>query len=173
MSTGTDWSIFSHLPDEAQVWVHGFPTALNTETEQGVLRRLEAFATSWVSHGTPVTAAFTICEKRFLVTAGFCPGGLSGCSKDSYFRCLKRIAAETGADALQTGMIFFRDPSGEIRASEHLDFHAIVETGRISPSTPVIDTLIDSLAALRKGGLERPFGESWHARTYQLVGGAG
>lgn len=172
MEQTIDLSRFELLPDDSKVWIHGFPVRLSEEATRRILRRLEAFGTSWVSHGRTVTSACTIAEDQFLITAAHCPGGLSGCSKDSYFRCLKELGEQMQVDPLQTGLVFYRNDLGEICGCDHLECFRLVENGSIRLDTLVFDTLVDSLGVLRRRGLAIPYSDSWHYQTYGEPGSA-
>jgi hypothetical protein len=167
-----DLSVFGALPDESRLWVHGFREPLTPIAARLVNSRLEAFTTTWVSHGKPVTSASLLVEERFLLTSAWCSGGMSGCSVDSYFRVLKELRDGHGLDPLDTGLVFYRDGGGTIRSCPHLDFYHLVETGVVRLETPVFDTLIGTLGALRARGMEVPYGDSWHRRTYGEPGAA-
>lgn len=167
-----DLSVFGALPDESRLWVHGFREPLTPSAARLVSSRLQAFATTWVSHGNPVTSASLVVEERFLLTSAWCAGGMSGCSVDSYFRVLKELRDHHGLDPLDTGLVHYRDAGGTIRSCPHLDFYRLVETGVVRLETPVFDTLIDTLGTLRVRGIEVPYGDSWHRQTYGEPGTA-
>lgn len=157
---------FRKLPDESRLWIHGFREPLSP-TAQGLIHsRLSEFLSRWQSHGNPVQAASIIDSNRFLITAAYCPEGISGCSMDSYGRALRALRDEHGLNALETNLVFYLRPGGEIAAVDHLDFFPLVEAGEVGEDTLVFDTLLDGLGELRRGGFLKPFKESWHARTY-------
>lgn len=163
-----DLERFNDLPDEARVWIYPFDPPLDREGKETVARILDRFLPTWRSHGQLVKGAFEIAHDRFLILAGYCPEGISGCSIDSSVRPLKELRERFGIDGLQFGRIYFRDHAGEIQAVEHLEFHRMAASGKIRPDTPVFDTLIQSLGALRAGKLESTFQHCWHARTFAL-----
>lgn len=159
---------FADFTENARIWIHGFANPLADADRKFVEEKLNAFLPSWNSHGSPVRASFRIIENRFLVTAAECPGGLSGCSVDSFFRVLKEIAGSSELNPLESDLVYFRDREGQIQAHRHLDFFKTVESGAVTPDTRVFDTLLEHLSDFRKGRFERTFSESWHARTYPL-----
>ncbi len=173
MSEPLDLSVFRDLPDEARLWIHGFPEPLSPDAAALVTRRLRAFATTWVSHGKPVTSASLFLENRFLMTSAWCRDGLSGCSVDSYFRVLKELRDGRGLDPLDTSLVYYRNQAGAVTCCPHLEFYDLVEKGQVRLDTPVFDTLIGTLGALREKGIEVPYGASWHRRTYGEPGIAG
>ncbi len=163
------WEHFRKLPDESRLWIHGFRNPLPNLTQGLIHSCLSEFLSRWQSHGTPVQAAAIIDTDRFLITAAHCPGGVSGCSMDSYGRALKSLREEHQVDALETDLVFYVRSDGEIEAVDHLDFFALVEQGKVTEDTLVFDTLLQALGDLRQGRFLKPFKDSWHARTYPVA----
>lgn len=159
--------LFAGLPDESRLWIHGFRTPLDPAQEELVRKVLSAFVEQWETHGRRVDAKFAIVESRFVITAAFCYGGVSGCSTDGFVRVFKSLKDEFMLDGLDGGFVYWRGADGSVQCAAHLDFFGAVEREEISPDTVVFDTLINRLSELRSGQFEKKFRESWHARTYQ------
>lgn len=159
---------FADFAKHARLWIHGFANPLTPKDLEFIQAKLNAFLPVWNSHGTPVKAGFQILEDRFLITVAECPGGISGCSVDSFFRVLKEIAETYELNPLESDLVYFRDSEGQIQAHRHLDFYQTVESGTVTADTPVFDTLLQNLSDYREGRFERAFSESWHSRTYPL-----
>ena len=156
------------MPDESRLWINGFEQPLGQDERERVRGRLEPFCSTWLSHNDGVTAAFDIWFDRFVVTAAWTTGGISGCSADGLVRNFKQLRDE-GVDGLNGGLIFYRGGSGEIVSVDHLAFEDILGGGSIGPDTRVFDTLIQNLGSLREGRFEVPFSESWHSRRFRLA----
>ena len=109
-----DLSEFQNLPDQARVWVHCFEQELSEQQQEIIQRGLEEFLPQWVSHGTPVKAAFKILSGHFVVTAAYSQEGVSGCSMDSLLRNFKTFKTVYGLDGLKGGLLFYRDKEGKI-----------------------------------------------------------
>ena len=163
-----DLSAFQDLPDEARVWVHCFEQELSGEQQQIIQRGLEEFLPQWVSHRTPVKAAFKILSGRFVVTAAYSQEGVSGCSMDSLLRNFKTFKTVYGLDGLKGGLLFYRDKEGKIQAVDQLKFQDLMESGEITSETQVFQTLLSNLGQLRAGEFETPFEKSWLSRTFSL-----
>jgi hypothetical protein len=160
---------FRKLPDDSRLWIHGFRDPLPITT-QGLIRAcLSEFLRRWQSHGNPVQAASIIEADRFLITAAYCPEGISGCSMDTYARALKDLRDEHGPNPLETNLVFYLRTEGDIAAIEHLDFFSLVQQGEVSEDTLVFDTLVQELGDLRRDGFVKAFKDSWHAQTYGNV----
>lgn len=166
-----DLSKFKDLPDQARVWIHGFEHELKEREQEIISRELGRFLPRWVSHGVPGKAAFTILFARFVVTAAHCRGGISGCSIDSLVQNYKTLKTVYGLDGLKGGLVYYRDPLGEIQAVDQGQFHQAVDSGLISFNTPVFNTLVSTLGQVRSGEFEITFERSWHARAFRPVSG--
>lgn len=159
---------FRELPSDSRIWIHGFSKPLTSEQEETVRKTLIEFLPRWLSHGRGVRGDFDILWRRFLVTAGYCPDGISGCSTDSFIHEIKHLQEHHGIDGLDTSLVYYRDGRGEIQSVPHLDFFKLVSSGPIQVDTPVFDTLLSRLSQLRSGEFEKPFSKSWHARVYSV-----
>jgi hypothetical protein len=157
---------FKGLPDTARIWVYGFERPLDDGAAQTVSEQLEAFISGWVSHGIPVNGAYTIQHRRFLLIAGTCPQGISGCAIDSSIANLKELRNIHGIDGLNRDLVFFRNADGAIESLDRAAFLHEVECGRVGSDTPVFDTTIETVGDLRAGRFEEPFERSWHARAF-------
>ena len=161
-------SEFQDLPDEARVWVHSFEQELSGEQKDIIQRGLEEFLPQWVSHSTPVKAAFKILSGRFVVTAAYSQEGVSGCSIDSLLRNFKTFKTVYGLDGLKGGLLFYRDKEGKIQAVDQLKFQDLMESGEITSETQVFQTLLSNLGQLRTCEFETPFEKSSLSRTFSL-----
>ncbi len=159
-----DWIEFKDLPDQARVWVHGFPDELTGPQQEIIRQGLEQFLPQWVSHGAPVKAAFKILCERFVVTAAYCQEGVSGCSIDSLLRNFKAFKTVNGLDGLKGGLLYFRDREGKIQALDSLKFQDLVDSGEVCSDTPVFQTLLSTLGQLRSGEFETTLENSWLSR---------
>ena len=52
------------------------------------------------------------------------------------------------------------------------DFRRLAQAGEVGEETVVFDNTIGSVGDVRAGRWERPFRESWHARSFPLGAGA-
>lgn len=157
----------TELTESARTWIHGMRDELTENEKDTVTSAMERFAEEWMSHGKPVSAAFKILHNRFLVMSAECPGGMSGCSIDGYFRSLRALEEELGIDFLNGNLVFHQTPTDDsILATEHLDFFELVKKGEVGPDTVVFDTLINRLGDLQSARFTRRFKDSWHFGTY-------
>jgi hypothetical protein len=163
-----DLSEFQDLPDEARVWVHCFEQELSGDQQEIIRRELEEFLPQWVSHSTPVKAAFKILSGRFVITAAHSQEGVSGCSIDSLQRHFKTFKTTHGLDGLKGGLLFYRDKEGKIQVVDQLKFQELMESGEITSQTQVFKTVLSNLGQLRSGEFETPFEQSWLSRTFSL-----
>ena len=159
---------FANLPDDARVWIYAFEQELDEHAQQLVREGLGPFMHQWASHEASVEGAFEIFFDRFVVVSAHCSEGISGCSIDSMVRNFKNLHSFHGLDGLKGGILYFRNPQGEIQAVEQLKFRDLIDSGNVSAETPVFQTLIQSLGRLRSGEFEIPFENSFLARAFPL-----
>jgi len=157
---------FDQLPDSARIWVYALDRVLTQEERERTASLLDQFVGQWESHKAPVAGAWEIVEDRFIVVAGHCTDGVSGCSTDASVRVIKEVEQATGVRAFDRSLVFYRDGGGKVTAVPRADFQALVDGGRVRTDTPVFDATIQSVGDLRAGRLERSFAESWHARAF-------
>lgn len=155
------------MPDHARVWVYGLDRALDTDTASRVADVLDHFVQTWESHKVPVEGAWALVEGRFIVLAGYCTDGISGCSTDSSVRVIKALRKHLGVNALDRSLVFFRGDDSGVRSLSRTDFQKEVETGALGTGTPVFDTTIQTVSDLRQGKFETTFEKSWHAKAFR------
>lgn len=160
----------SSLPDESNLWIYASDRSLRPEEKERLDRFMTRFLDQWESHGHTVTGGYEIREGRFLLVAGRIPDArISGCGIDESVRVLDRIADELGFDWLPSLHVFFRSEDGSVRAVSRSKFEELARAGDVHAETPVFDVALDDLGTLRRTGLERPAGESWHAAVFPLT----
>jgi hypothetical protein len=165
-----DLSNFQGLPDDAQLWVFGFDQPLSDRDKENIEKHLDTFLPGWMSHQAPVQGGYTILYDRFVLVAGYCPEGLSGCSMDSCVSSFKGLKARCGLDALNRNLVFYRDREGQVQSLDRSSFQRKVDSAEITPASTVFDTTLQKLGQLRSGGLETTFEKSWHARAFLGTG---
>lgn len=158
---------FAALPDESLLWIYGFPTDLSSAAKQLIGRRLSLFLEEWETHSQPVQGAFQFVEDRFVLLAGYAPGGISGCSIDSSVRVFKALSGE-GLEALDRSRIYYRARNDSVESIHFSRFQKEIDEGRVGAQSRVFDTRLANLGQLRSEGFEKPLAESWHARAFSL-----
>jgi hypothetical protein len=154
---------FEELPDTARVWVYGSDRELGADAESRLLGEVDNYLTSWTAHGVPLSAARNWRGGRFLTIAVDQErSGASGCSIDGLFRALKALEKEIGASVITSGLIFFRDRAGKIRAVTRDEFSDLGASGEIDGDTEVFDLSVTTLGEWRARFSSRA-AHSWHA----------
>ncbi|HVD61831.1 MAG TPA: hypothetical protein VNC11_13240 [Gemmatimonadaceae bacterium] len=154
---------FEEMPDTARVWVYGADKPVGPAAEKELLGQVDNYLTTWTAHGTPLSAARDWQEGRFLtITVDQEQAGASGCSIDGLFRTLKSIEKSLGASVVTSGLIFFRDHSGNIRSVTRDEFSELGAAGEIDGDTEVFDLSVTSLAEWR-ARFSSKAQHSWHA----------
>ncbi len=158
---------FQAMPDGARIWVFGASAPLEGGVRDRVLAEADRFLEGWAAHGAPLRGARALLHDRFLVVA-VDPSTVppSGCSIDAMVRVLKGLEGELGVEMVSHGAVYARDGDGAVHRLSRADFKAGVAEGRWTPETPVFDTTLTELSALRAGRFEIPASEGWHAFAF-------
>jgi hypothetical protein len=111
----------------------------------------------------PLSSAREWRENRFLTIAvDQNKAGASGCSIDGLFRALKSLEQEIGAAIVTSGLIFYRDKQGQIRAVTRDEFSELGAHGDVGVDTEVFDLSVTTLGEWRSRFSSRA-GHSWHS----------
>lgn len=154
---------FEDLPDTSRVWVFGSDRPLKGRSVELLLAEVDRFLAGWKAHGAPLTVGRSWKHDRFLAIAvDQSTAGASGCSIDGLFRTLKSLEPRLGASLVTSGVVFFRDASGDILCSPRERFAELGSEGKVSAGTEVFDPTVTSLGEWR-ARFELKAGESWHA----------
>lgn len=160
------------LPDDARCWVFAAERPLTEDEQHAVLDHLDRFFDGWRSHGRPVEGAAAMHEGRFLVVGGLRDdAGISGCGIDAVVREIEAAAGALGAGWLTPLLVFWRGADGAIQHGPRGTFRRLVRQGAVTAETSVFDLSLTTLGELRRHGLERPAGRSWHARVFRIPEG--
>ncbi len=153
------------LPDSARVWVYQAARDLTPAEVEVAEAHLRIFCESWAAHGQPIQGGFGLLEDRFLVLAVNEDATLpSGCSIDSSVGALRTLSvALDGLDLLDKSQIAYALPTGSVGTIPRAELRAAVADGRLSAATPVFDTLVPTLGALRTSW-RKPAAATWLAR---------
>jgi len=154
------------FPDDARAWVYALDREVTAAEQRRLRDILNTFVDQWNSHGEPVTGAWSLVERRFIILAGYCTAGIGGCSTDSSVRAVHEVENALGVNAFDRTLVFFRDNSETVHAVAQAQFQAYVNEGRVTGSTRVFDPTITTVGELRTGRFERPLRDSWHARAF-------
>lgn len=159
--------LFPDLPDESRAWI--FALEGNPDDCQDVLRRVELFLESWVSHGRSVTGQAALLRDRILIICGRVPRGqVSGCSIDSLTRAVTEAVHGAGCKLVSPTKIGFEHEEGQVAYASRPDFRQLLRSGQVTPNTPVFNPAVDQLSALRAGKFVQPLAQSPFARTFRV-----
>lgn len=157
------------LPDDARLWVFTADRPLTAKDQKQLLDQLGQFVAQWASHGRPVPGDVRVHEDRFLIVGAHLEGGVSGCGIDSLTHAVEEAGRALGIDWADGLQVVFRDGDGAIQVLPRPAFRQLARDGAVTSTTPVFDTTVSTLGALREHGLERPAGSTWHGRVFRLM----
>lgn len=157
---------FENLPDESRIWIYGFSQPLTTDQYNLLIGKLEKFKKEWMYHGNMVTGDYSVLENRFVILAT--NEAISGCSIDSSVAVFKQLKQETGLDALDQSLIFYRNKDLEIKAVSRREFQELLNCGDVNNHSIVFNLLINNLNAFKNGYFETEFENCWHSKFFKL-----
>ncbi len=163
-------SLFSSLPDGAQVWIHPADAPLSEAVQTAFADRLRAFVDTWTSHEQAVRGNATVLYDRFVVLAGLRADGAapSGCAIDDAAHTIKATARELEVQWVPSLHVLYRTSDGTVASVPRSTFQEKADAGAVTMETTVFDPSISSLGELRGGAFEQPARHSWHARAFSL-----
>ncbi|HKK93985.1 MAG TPA: hypothetical protein VJ925_11150 [Longimicrobiales bacterium] len=158
---------FSDQPDDARLWVFAARESLSADAVALLGASVDEFLDGWAAHGHPLRASRDIADDRFLfVAVDRASEPPSGCSIDAMVRHLKGLEGAVGTVLVAHGPVWFRDADGEIRCVTRPQFKQLAREGEVDLGTPVFDTTITELTALREGRFEVPARDAWHGAAF-------
>lgn len=163
---------FDGFADDARLWLAAFPRPLLAEEAAKLKAHFEGFQPHWKTHGTPIDSAFALLEGQLLAvverTMGTQP---SGCAIDAMLRQLYKLADLLELPLLDAQKVLVRSAGG-LTVVPKARLEALLQSGELDGSTPVLDLTLQHLGELREGRLERPLARTWIGRKYAALLGA-
>jgi len=162
-------NLFQNQPDDALLWIYTSDRTIGGADQDRFLESIRNFIVSWTSHERSVTAEVEILLDRFLVVSAHIPDGdVSGCGIDKLVHAVTNLSSDFGFGWLDGLQIVFKSDDGQILSIGRSAFRTLVAETIVTSETMVYDTSLHTLGELRKIGLERRAGKSWHASTFNL-----
>ncbi len=157
----------STLPPQARLWLYAASRPLSEPEVERIGVEMNRFMADWSSHGREVLGVSELANNRIMGIAALVPeADVSGCGIDKSVHRLQALGEEVGVEWLGGLSIVYRDVAGELQVVTRSAFRGLVQTSQVSTTTPIVDLSLTTVAELRTRGLERPLGESWHARVF-------
>jgi len=154
---------FQDQPDDARLWVFAAREPLDSDVQDQLLTSVDEFLSGWAAHGHPLRASRDLREGRFLfIAVDRASEPPSGCSIDAMVRHLKGLEEALGASLVAHGPVWVRREDGAIDCLSRAEFRAGSGSGEITGETPVFDTTLTEVGALRSGRFELPARSTWH-----------
>ncbi len=168
----------------ARVWFYVTNRPLTDPERIHMLSALDAFTSQWQAHGTPLNAAATVLLHDIVVLAvDESSQQATGCSIDASVSFLRHLPESLPSladlDLLDRSWVFHAallkptplpttadfSPASEVltwQRSRLHDFWARCKSGTVPPTTPIVDTTIQTLGQ----PLIQPLESSWHATMW-------
>lgn len=159
---------FPQLPDAARLWTFNAERPLAGDELKRLDEALAGFVTSWAAHRNDLTAGYELRHNQF-VLIGVDESKLppSGCSIDSLVNALGAFGRQLGVELIDSPEVTYRQDDA-VHAVSRGEFQQLAERGEVDAGTIVFDRTAPRVGDLREGRWERPAGQSWHGRAFDL-----
>lgn len=167
------WIDFDSITNDARLWVYQADRPLTSADVAAIGKALQPALNGWAAHGQPLLASAAVLENRFLVIAVDEDHSLpSGCSIDASVRFVRDVGQQLSRSG---GPVDFFDRSAAYRANDGSvqtlalgNIKTAVADGKLTPDTPVFNTLVKTKAELTTDWQKRA-ADTWLKRYFKNV----
>ena len=154
---------FDKISDESRIWIFQSNRLISDSDIESLEKQIDAFLSSWTSHGNQLMVASKIKYNLFIIIAldQSCSTA-SGCSIDKLVSFIKNIENEYQISLLDRLDISFRDKN-KISVLRLEDFKRKILEKKINNDTIVFNNLINLKSDLTDNW-EIPLNRSWHQK---------
>ena len=154
---------FDNISDESRIWIFQSNQLISDIDIESLEKKIDAFLSSWTSHGNQLMVASKIKYNLFIIIAldQSCSTA-SGCSIDKLVSFIKNIENEYQISLLDRLDISFRDKN-KISVLRLDDFKRKILEKKINNDTIVFNNLINLKSDLTDNW-EIPLNRSWHQK---------
>ena len=154
---------FDKISDESRIWIFQSNRLISDLHIESLEKKIEAFLSSWTSHGDQLMVASKIKYNLFIIIAldESCSTA-SGCSIDKLVNFIKNIENEYQISLLDRLDLSYRDKN-KISVLRLDDFKRKILEKKINNDTIVFNNLINLKSDLADNW-EIPLNRSWHQK---------
>lgn len=153
---------FDAFSPNSRLWIYQGQRPFTAEEQAEWNPKLQAFASSWLSHQRQLKAWGGILQDYFVVLmVDEEQADASGCSIDKSVAFIKEMSQATGQDLFERMFFLYRNEEGQIEGLPSTDFAAAFAEGKIKADSPVFNNLVQTKAEL-ESKWEIPLEKSWH-----------
>ncbi|MFZ4633978.1 MAG: hypothetical protein ACOYNO_07220 [Saprospiraceae bacterium] len=148
----------------SRVWMYVADRALTDAEAATVDAQMQVFCKQWTAHNVALKARGEVFGHRvLLLMVDESRAGASGCSIDKSVHFLEQLGHDMQIDWFDRMQFGWLDDDGVINFASRDAFSKAVADGIVSPRTPVLNTLADTLEKLQTN-FWMPFELSWHKK---------
>ncbi|WP_336514021.1 hypothetical protein [Pollutibacter soli] len=158
----------SDFSADSRVWIYQSNRLFTMAQALQIEEMINAFVSSWNTHGTPVKGFGTLFFGRFVVLiADETQAGVSGCSTDSSVRVIKEIEKLFQVSMFDRNLLafFVKDNIQLIPLSQ---FNYAFEHGIIGKDTVYFNNIVPTLGEMKSNWLI-PVGSSWLNKRFHSL----
>ena len=155
--------LFNDMNPLSRVWVFQSNRLLSAEEQVFINSKLSSFVSSWATHGTPLSASFTIKNNcSVIVAADENIQEASGCSISSLTALFESFGTEFKLSFFDRFSIAHKN-NNTVYLSSVKEFKELIHAGEVTEKTLVYNNLIALIQDLDTKW-EVPLRESWQKR---------
>ena len=154
---------FDNISDDSRIWIFQSNQLISNIDIESLEKKIDAFLSSWTSHGDQLMVASKIKYNLFIIIAldESCSTA-SGCSIDKLVNFIKNIENEYQISLLDRLDLSYRDKN-KISVLRLDDFKRKILEKKINNDTIVFNNLINLKSDL-SDDWEIPLNRSWHQK---------
>ena len=154
---------FDKISDDSRIWIFQSNQLISNIDIESLEKKIDAFLSSWTSHGDQLMVASKIKYNLFIIIAldESCSTA-SGCSIDKLVKFIKNIENEYQISLLDRLDLSYRDKN-KISVLRLDDFKRKILEKKINNDTIVFNNLINLKSDLNDNW-EIPLNRSWHQK---------
>jgi len=151
----------NNLHDSSRIWIYQSNVEFTDEQCAVINEALREFLTTWNYHGTDLSSAAEIVNKRFVVfVVDERIQGAGGCSIDKSVALVKAFEKEFDVELMNRMNIAYLN-EGDVVIKKMMDFQSSIKSGEVNEDTIVFNNLVQTKGEFLSSW-QVPLKDSWH-----------
>lgn len=157
---------FSHISDNARVWIFASPKAIPSANEKQILDQINTFLRGWQAHGKDLESSVQLEKSHFIIIAvNEEVAQATGCSIDSMMRFMREIEQVHDLILTDRSLVYWESNNG-IHSAPFTEIRDKISNGFLNESVKVFDTSTSSGIQL-KSKWPTEAGNTWLSKFFR------
>lgn len=149
------------LPGHSRVWIYQSSQFFTPEETRHIQHKIDEFAASWHTHGSPLSAEIRVLHNLFIViVVDEMLARASGCSIDKSVRLIKDLENELNLALTGRTTVAYFDTTDKIQLLHFNDLKEKVQNGTIDENLKMFNNLVSTLDDMKAHWVV-PIKDSW------------